>query len=79
MTDAPEAFARSQLRGIVGFRLPIARLDGKAKSSQNCSAEDRAGVVAGLRAEDRSRRERGRRPGSTLIGMKPGALHACRF
>ena len=58
VTDAPEAFVRSQLRGIVGFRLPIARLDGKAKSSQNRSAEDRAGVVAGLRAEDEPPRAR---------------------
>src|SRR5262245_23294656 len=51
--DAPEAFIRSQLRGIVGLRLPIARLDGKRKMSQNRSAEDRAGVAAGLAASDR--------------------------
>lgn len=47
--DAPEAFVRGQLRGIVGLRLPIARIDGKAKFSQNRSAEDRAGAAAGLR------------------------------
>jgi acetyl-CoA synthetase len=53
VTDAPEAFIRSQLRGIVGVRLPITRLEGKRKMSQNRSAEDRAGVAAGLAASDR--------------------------
>jgi transcriptional regulator len=48
VTDAPEAFVRAQLRGIVGLRLPITRIDGKRKMSQNRSAEDRAGVAAGL-------------------------------
>jgi transcriptional regulator len=49
--DAPEAFVKAQLRGIVGVRLPVARLEGKRKFSQNRSAADRAGVVRGLRAE----------------------------
>lgn len=53
VTDAPDAFVQGQLRGIVGLRLPIARLDGKRKMSQNRSAEDRAGVAAGLAASDR--------------------------
>jgi transcriptional regulator len=52
VTDAPEKFVAGQLRGIVGLRLPIARIEGKAKFSQNRGPEDRAGVVAGLRAED---------------------------
>jgi len=43
------------LRGIVGVEIPIVRLAGKAKLSQNRSAADIAGVVAGLRADgDRS-------------------------
>ncbi|MGC1447704.1 MAG: FMN-binding negative transcriptional regulator [Xanthobacteraceae bacterium] len=50
VTDAPEAFIKSQLRGIVGLRMPIARIDGKRKMSQNRGAEDRAGVVNGLAA-----------------------------
>jgi transcriptional regulator len=53
VTDAPEGFIRAQLRGIVGLRLPIARLEGKRKMSQNRSAEDRAGAAAGLTASDR--------------------------
>lgn len=48
VSDAPKTFIHSQLRGIVGLRLPITRLDGKRKLSQNRTAEDRAGVIAGL-------------------------------
>lgn len=54
VTDAPDAFIGSQLRGIVGLRLPITRIEGKRKMSQNRSAEDRAGVAAGLAAGERA-------------------------
>ena len=54
VTDAPAAFVRAQLKGIVGLRLPIARIEGKRKMSQNRSAADRAGVAAGLAASDRA-------------------------
>ena len=37
------------LRGIVGFRFEVARLEGKWKMSQNREAPDRLGVVEGLR------------------------------
>ena len=46
--DAPADYIRGMLNGITGFELPITRLDGKWKMSQNRPAEDRAGVVAGL-------------------------------
>lgn len=46
--DAPARFVDSQLRGIVGVRVPITRLEGKRKLSQNRSTEDKAGVKAGL-------------------------------
>ena len=48
VTDAPAAFIDGMLRGIVGFEIPIARLEGKWKLSQNRPPADRAGVVAGL-------------------------------
>ena len=48
VSDAPVAFIQSQLKGIVGVRMPIARLEGKQKVSQNRVAEDRAGVREGL-------------------------------
>jgi transcriptional regulator len=38
------------LQAIVGIELPIARLEGKWKVSQDRPDEDRAGVVAGLGA-----------------------------
>jgi transcriptional regulator len=53
VADAPEAFIRTQLRGIIGLRMPITRIDGKRKMSQNRPAEDRAGVAAGLATSDR--------------------------
>ncbi|MHB2264098.1 FMN-binding negative transcriptional regulator [Aliihoeflea sp. PC F10.4] len=48
VSDAPERFVASQLRGIVGFRLPISRVFGKRKMSQNRPETDREGVAAGL-------------------------------
>jgi transcriptional regulator len=52
LSDAPEAYIRSLLNGIVGLELPISRLQGKWKVSQNRTQDDRAGVVAGLTALD---------------------------
>ena len=48
--DAPNGFVAAQLRGIVGLELPLTRVTGKWKASQNRSAADRAGVIAGLSA-----------------------------
>jgi transcriptional regulator len=52
VTDAPPPFIRAQLRGIVGLRMPILRLEGKRKMSQNRSEADRRGVAAGLAGSD---------------------------
>lgn len=51
VSDAPEDYIRAQLRGIVGFQLPIERLEGKWKLSQNRSEADRQGVIEGLEGE----------------------------
>jgi transcriptional regulator len=51
VSDAPADFIQSQLRAIVGLRMEITALTGKWKMSQNRSPTDRAGVVAGLRAD----------------------------
>jgi transcriptional regulator len=51
VSDAPADYVRGMVKGIVGFELPIARLEGKWKMSQNRPAEDRTGVVDGLRRE----------------------------
>jgi transcriptional regulator len=48
VSDAPEGYVEVMLRGIVGFRFEIARLEGKWKMSQNREMRDRAGTVQGL-------------------------------
>ncbi|HWL03319.1 MAG TPA: FMN-binding negative transcriptional regulator [Xanthobacteraceae bacterium] len=48
VTDAPADFITAHLKGIVGLRLPVTRLEGKRKLSQNRSAADREGVARGL-------------------------------
>jgi transcriptional regulator len=50
VADAPADYIDGMLRAIVGFALPIQRLEGKRKLSQNRSAEDIAGVREGLAA-----------------------------
>lgn len=42
----PEGFRCTMLAGIVGFRIPIARIEGKFKLSQNRAAEERRNVHA---------------------------------
>jgi transcriptional regulator len=46
--DAPADYVASQIKGIIGIEVPIDRIEGKWKLSQNRPAADRAGVVAGL-------------------------------
>ncbi|MDR3469200.1 MAG: FMN-binding negative transcriptional regulator [Xanthobacteraceae bacterium] len=46
--DAPEEFVAAQIRAIVGVEIPIARIEGKWKVSQNRPEQDRRSVVAGL-------------------------------
>jgi transcriptional regulator len=48
VSDAPDAFIAAQLKGIVGVRIPIARLEGKWKLSQNRPEADRVRVRSGL-------------------------------
>ena len=50
VSDAPGDYIDSMLKAIVGFRLPITRLEGKRKLSQNRDAADQAGVRQGLLA-----------------------------
>ena len=50
VSDAPREYLDAMLRAIVGFALPIRRLEGKWKLGQNRSAADQAGVRDGLAA-----------------------------
>ena len=52
VADAPPAFTAGQLKGIVAVRLAIQTIEAKSKLSQNRTAADRAGVVAGLERSD---------------------------
>ncbi|HJM49253.1 MAG TPA: FMN-binding negative transcriptional regulator [Alphaproteobacteria bacterium] len=45
-----DEFVDRMIDGIVVFEMPIERLEGKVKLSQNRGAEDRLGVIAALRA-----------------------------
>ena len=49
VSDAPADFIDQLLKAIVGIEMPIERLIGKWKVSQNRSEPDRLGTVAGLR------------------------------
>lgn len=50
VSDAPADFVEKLLDAIVGIEIPISRLIGKWKVSQNQPAINRAGVELGLRA-----------------------------
>jgi transcriptional regulator len=49
VADAPKEFIDKQLEAIVGIEIPIAKLVGKWKASQNRPQADREGVAEGLR------------------------------
>lgn len=53
----PEGFRRTMLAGIVGFRMPIERVEGKFKLSQNRAAEERRNVEAAHAAGNDDQRE----------------------
>jgi len=48
VSDAPAEYVDKMLGQIVGVEIPLTRLLGKWKMSQNRSAADRQGVIAGL-------------------------------
>lgn len=48
VTDAPDDYVETMLGAIVGIEIPVARLLGKWKASQNRPAADRTGVAKGL-------------------------------
>jgi transcriptional regulator len=50
VSDAPADYVQQMLGAIVGIRIPLTRLVGKWKISQNRSEADRQGVAAGLSA-----------------------------
>ena len=51
VTDAPEPYVASQLKGIVGVEIVLTSIEAKIKVSQNRPAADREGVLSGLTQE----------------------------
>lgn len=50
VTDAPADYVDAMLKAIVGIEIPLRRLQGKWKLSQNRLPQDRDGVIGGLQA-----------------------------
>jgi transcriptional regulator len=65
VTDAPVDYVQQMLRAIVGIEIPVDRLVGKWKISQNRSLADRQGVADGLAADGASDMARLVKPSST--------------
>ena len=57
VTDAPAAYVSGELRQIVGFEMPIVKIEGKWKLSQNRPEADRNSVMTHLLERDRLRDE----------------------
>jgi transcriptional regulator len=51
LSDAPSDYVAKLVEAIVGIEIPISKLEGKWKVSQNRSQVDRQGVMNGLRAK----------------------------
>jgi transcriptional regulator len=51
MDALSDTYVEGMMRGIVAFEVPLDRLEGKSKLSQNRPAADQARVRAALRAE----------------------------
>jgi transcriptional regulator len=51
VSDAPAPFMERMMRAIVGIEIPIVRLEGKLKASQDEAVPDRLGTVRGLREQ----------------------------
>ncbi|MBD9483254.1 FMN-binding negative transcriptional regulator [Pseudomonas sp. PDM14] len=68
VSDAPAAYIDSMLRAIVGFALPISRLEGQFKLSQNKDAANFRGVQQGLQQSER--------PSEQQIAQAMAALQA---
>lgn len=67
VSDAPESFITGQVKGIIGIEIPITRIEGKWKMSQNRPEADRRGVVAGYREQGESGE-----PIATLVAERGG-------
>jgi transcriptional regulator len=51
VTDAPADYVNTMLKAIVGIEIPVRRLQGKWKMSQNRLPQDREGVIQSLESQ----------------------------
>ena len=51
MEDQPPSFITGMAKGVVALELEVARMEGKAKLSQNVARADQEGAIAGLLRE----------------------------
>lgn len=51
LQDAPAGYIEALVQGIVGIAIPISRIEGKLKASQDEDLADRHGTVRGLRSD----------------------------
>lgn len=65
VSDAPADYIDQMLKAIVGIEMPIERLVGKWKATQNRSLPDRLGTIAGLQ-------QRGDEHGLGMAALVPG-------
>ena len=68
IADAPPDYIDKMLSAIVGIEIGITELRGKWKTSQNQPPANRAGVVAGLRAQET---ENARQMAELVAGVRP--------
>jgi transcriptional regulator len=52
INDAPQDYIQKMMNAIIGLEIPLTKLSGKWKVSQNRSAQDRHNIATGLRASD---------------------------
>ena len=78
VTDAPADFVEQMLGAIVGIEIPLTRLVGKWKVSQNRPAADREGVVQALRGSNRFRPMKDGATGKPAATIRVGAISTVR-
>lgn len=49
ISDAPESYIQKMLAAIIGIEIPLTKLSGKWKTSQNRPEQDRLNIATGLR------------------------------
>lgn len=71
--DAPADYIDKLLRAIVGIEIPIDRLEGKLKASQDEALQDRVGTVSGLQQAPRPRDEAESMAGLVMKAIDPNS------